>query len=48
MANIDLKEFFNSIIEWLQAIIVNVQKAIKVTHGYDKPENYPEKFPMAE
>ena len=47
MANIDLKEFFNSIIEWLKAIIENVQKAIKVTNGYENAENYPDNFPMA-
>ncbi len=46
--NFDIKEFINSIIEWLQVIIENVQKAITVSNGYEKEENYPDNFPKAE
>ena len=48
--NFDIKEMINSIIEFIEIVIANVQKAldgiVKVP-GYEKAENYPENFPKA-
>lgn len=46
-----IKEMINSIIEFLKALIAGVEEALAgvvKTPGYDKAENYPENFPMAE
>ena len=49
--NFDIKEMINSIIEFFQIVIAEVQKAlagIVEVKGYDDPSNYPESFPKAE
>ena len=49
--NFDIKEMINSIIEFIEIVIANVQAAlngiVKVP-GYEKEENYPDNFPKAE
>ncbi len=46
-----IKEMINSIVEFFEILIENIQKAldgvVKVP-GYEKEENYPENFPKAE
>lgn len=49
--NFDIKEMINSIIEFFEIVIANVQKAldgIKKTPGYANPDNYPDNFKPAE
>lgn len=49
--NFDIKEMINSIIEFFEIVIAEVQKAlagIVKVHGYDDPANYPDAFPKAE
>ncbi len=49
--NFDIKEMINSIIEFFEIVIAEVQKALKgivKVNGYEDPSNYPADFPKAE